>query len=387
MRRLSAATLSLILLFTPLTHAYAAVKAGASCNRLNATSKVSGVAYVCLKSGKKLIWKKVSGVNPANPVTDQIKNEQYKTTKLKAYSNIRAAGEVDGSANINLVYHVGDSFPNDLKNLYIKQILYASKLYGTFFAKKETVHIYLFTEKDEDLIKSDLNLNFNITSYSSWFEQWNIGRNREHNIGIAGYYLLRNNPPQGHAGLGLFSGSSLTSIRPYGIQVIQHEYWHVVQDYFMQSGRDVKFSDSDSYDLFFPPTFREGSTNTISFVLSSNTPDEYLKLYETFISDMKSNNSMKIFKSLTSKERVVTALKDIEVLSKNSEAHEASYLLGQLLYEWVIAEYGFDGYRKLITNQLIGNSFEDNLKTSLGITKEDLYNGAAGHILAAFVNK
>lgn len=387
MKRLSAATLSLILLFTPFSAAYAGAKAGASCARLNATSKVSGVAYVCVKNGKKLTWKKANVIKPVNPAADQMKNDPYRATKLKAFSNIRAASEIDGSVNVELVYHIGESFPVDLKNLYIKQILSASKLYGTFFTKKEKIHIYLYTEKDADAIQSDLNLNFNMASYASWFEQWNAGRGREHNIGIAGYYLLRNNPPQGHAGLGLFSGSSLTSIRPYGIQVVQHEYWHVVQDYFMQSGRNVKFSDSDSYDLFFPPTFREGSTNTISFALSLNTPDEYFKLYETFVSDMKTNSGMKIFKSLTSKEMVISALKDVEVLSKNSEAHEASYLLGQLLYEWVISEYGFDGYRKLITNQLIGNSFEDNLKASLGITKDDLYNGAASHILAAFVNK
>jgi hypothetical protein len=118
--------------------------------------------------------------------------------------------------------------------------------------------------------------------------------------------------------------------------------------------------------------------------MSSNTSADYLKLYEVFISDKKKGNETPLFKTLTSKEKVVAALRSIEVRSKNPEAHEASYLLGQLLYEWVIAEYGFEGYRKLITNQLVGKSFEDNLRVSLGVTTDELYKGAASHILTAF---
>ena len=50
----------------------------------------------------------------------------------------------------------------------------------------------------------------------------------------------------------------------------------------------------------------------------------------------------------------------------------------------VIAEYGFEGYKKLVQNQIIGNSFEDNVKTSLGLTLDQLYKAAAPHILAGF---
>lgn len=383
MRRLTAAVMSLLLLCAPIAQAIGAEKAGTKCQQLNSVSKVSGVKYVCLKSGTKLTWRKSTTVVASNS-SEKAKKELYKSVKLKAYTNIRAVGNGDGSSRVKLIYHIGESFPADLKSLYVNQFVYASKLYGTFFDKEELVNIYLYTEKEADLIKSDPNLNFNYSDFEMWFNQWKAGVNREHNIGLASYYLLRNSPPQGHSGLAVFSGSTLSSIRPYGIQVAQHEYWHIVQDYYMQVGRGVKFDDSDSYDLLFPPTFREGSTNTISFAMSSNTSADYLKLYEVFISDKKKGNETPLFKTLTSKEKVVAALRSIEVRSKNPEAHEASYLLGQLLYEWVIAEYGFEGYRKLITNQLVGKSFEDNLRVSLGVTTDELYKGAASHILTAF---
>lgn len=403
MQRLKAAILSVVLLFLPISSSVAAEKVGAACPKLKASSSYLGIKLVCVKSGKKLVWQKVPTAKKAAPApTPTSKSDQpvqavepiqpsatpkedvYQITKLKAYKNIRSAADKGDSSRIKLIYHVGSAFPADLKDLYMKQVVFASKLYGTFFDKEEIVNIYLYTEKDSDLIQSDANLNFNFSSFDYWFKRWTLGQALEHNIGLASYYLLRNTPPQGHAGLAVYSGSTGSSIRLYGIQVMQHEYWHVVQDYFMQSGRGVKFSDSDSYDLLFPPTFREGSANTISFAMASENFEDYLRLYQVFVDERKFDSSMKIFKTLTTKEKVVDALGAIEVRSKNPEAHEASYLLGQLLFEWVIAEYGFDGYRKLIINQLLGDSFEDNLKVSLGITKQDLYKGAAGHILSAF---
>lgn len=376
---------------------FAATRSGAPCPKLKMVTNSAGYKYTCVKSGKKLIWSK--GVlisqtqttiqSPApkpipEPEKTLPKESVYRIAKLNAYNAIRSAADSGSAENVSLVLHVGESFPADLKNLYLKQVDYASRLYSSFFSKKELINIYLYTEKDASVIQTDSNLNFNYSDFDRWFKGWSEGKSQEHNIGLASYYLLRNSPPQGHAGLAVFSGSNINSIRLYGIQVMPHEYWHIVQDYYMQSGRGVKFSDQDSYDLFFPPTFREGSANTISFALASNSFEDYLKLYKDFVTSKKSDLSMEIFKSLKSEQDVVKALESVEVRSKNPEAHEASYLLGQLLYEWVIAEYGFEGYRKLILNQLVGSNFDDNLKTSLGVTKLELYRKAAGHILAAF---
>jgi hypothetical protein len=38
--------------------AFAAVKAGAKCNKAGLTSIASGKTYTCIKSGKKLVWSK-----------------------------------------------------------------------------------------------------------------------------------------------------------------------------------------------------------------------------------------------------------------------------------------------------------------------------------------
>ena len=48
------------------TPASAAVKAGASCTRAGSTSSAAGVKYICIKSGKKLVWGKSSTTGQTN---------------------------------------------------------------------------------------------------------------------------------------------------------------------------------------------------------------------------------------------------------------------------------------------------------------------------------
>jgi hypothetical protein len=118
--------------------------------------------------------------------------------------------------------------------------------------------------------------------------------------------------------------------------------------------------------------------------MGSKTKKEYLDLYSYFIQELKSYSHLKLIATLTSTQAVEKALKKIEDRRTFSEAHQASYPLGSLLYEWVIAEYGFDAYKKIIENQMTGNSFEDNIQASLGMSVAELYKKAAPHILAAF---
>jgi hypothetical protein len=339
----------------------------------------SGAKLTCIKSGGKLTWSASAA--------------SYELTKLKAYNEIRSRADSGNLDNVSLVYHVSTHFPKDLKKLYTSQVEYSSKLLGPFFSKKEVMNIYMYTEKDEKLLRSHKILSRYLDEHTPWFADWRQGRYREHNLGLAAWYL-ETTPGvyEGHAGVLVSSEANAKSLRKYAIQVMPHEYWHVAQDYFFrakfedlyQKRSDNKMDGQDFYSMHFPTTFREGSANTISFALASNTKKEYLDLYADFIREKKQQTEVKLFATLTSTAAVESALKKIEDKRKFSEAHEASYSLGSLLYEWLIAEYGFDAYKKIIENQMIGSKFEDNIKASLGMSVAELYKKAAPHILAAF---
>ncbi len=372
------ASIALSLPFVSTT-ASAAIKPGSTCKQLNQLKADSGLNYICVQKGKKLTW-----VN---------RTVHYEQTKLKAYSQIRAGADSGNLENVKLVYHTSKSFPKDLEKLYTTQVEYASKLYGSFFGKQEVMNIYMYTEKDQKFIASHKIIGRDFQELASWLEAWRQGRDQEHNLGLAAWYM-ETTPGvyEGHAGVLVSSEANAKSLRKYAIQVMPHEYWHVVQDYFFKSKFDAlyrKRADKtmdglDFYSMYFPTTFREGSANTISFALTSNTKKEYLDLYRDFIQEKKRQTDVKTFATLTSTAAVESALKKIEDRRKFSEAHEASYSLGALLYEWLIAEYGFDAYRKIIENQVIGNNFEDNIQASLGMSVSELYKKAAPHILSAF---
>jgi len=380
-RTLAVALTASIALSLPFvsTSASASIKPGSKCKQLNQLKVDLGQSYICIQKGKKLNW--------ANQAV------HYKETKLKAYSEIRSRTDSGNLDNVTLVYHASNSFPKDLKKLYTSQVEYASKLLGPFFSKKEVMNIYMYTERDEKLLRSHKILSRYLDEHTPWFADWRQGKYREHNLGLAAWYL-ETTPGvyEGHAGVLVSSEANTKSLRKYAIQVMPHEYWHVAQDYFFrakfedlyQKRSDKKMDGQDFYSMHFPTTFREGSANTISFALASNTKKEYLDLYTDFIREKKQQREVKLFATLTSTAAVESALKKIEDKRKFSEAHESSYSLGSLLYEWLIAEYGFDAYKKIIENQMIGSKFEDNIKASLGMPVSELYKKAAPHILAAF---
>jgi hypothetical protein len=380
MKRLLAIALAAnIALSLSLSSASAAINPGSPCKKLAQEKVSSGAKLICAKSGGKLTWSASAAI--------------YELTKLKAYNEIRSRADSGNLDNVSLVYHASDSFPKDLKKLYTSQVEYASKLLGPFFSKKEVMNIYMYTEKDEKLLRSHKILSRYLDEHTPWFADWRQGRYREHNLGLAAWYL-ETTPGvyEGHAGVLVSSEANAKSLRKYAIQVMPHEYWHVAQDYFFrakfedlyQKRSDKKMDGQDFYSMHFPTTFREGSANTISFALASNTKKEYLDLYADFIREKKQQTEVKLFATLTSTAAVESALKKIEDKRKFSEAHEASYSLGSLLYEWLIAEYGFDAYKKIIENQIIGSKFEDNIQASLGMSVAELYKKAAPHILAAF---
>jgi hypothetical protein len=368
-----------IALSLSLTSASASIKPGNTCKKLAQEKVSSGVKLTCVKSGGKLTW--------------SVGTASYEMTKLKAYNEIRSRADSGNLDNVSLVYHVSPHFPKDLKKLYTSQVEYASKLYGPLFNKKEVINVYMYTEKDEAYLRTQPILAEFLDEHLSWFQAWRKGKDQEHNLGLAAWF--KESSPgvlEGHTGVLVSSKSSAKSLRKYAIQVMPHEYWHVVQDYFFRSKFEDKFQERadksldglDFYTLHFPSTFREGSANTISFAMASKTRKEYLDLYSYFIQELKSYSGLKLIATLTSTQAVEKALKKIEDRRKFAEAHEASYPLGSLLYEWVIAEYGFDAYMKIIENQMTGTSFEDNIKASLGMSVAELYKKAAPHILAAF---
>jgi len=373
----------------------ASVKVGSPCSKIGQVKVINQKTYKCTKEGIRTVWKlqKKTQSKAAKPKT----LSAYEERKLLAYRNLRQAVEKRSNTNVKLKYYVSDQFPADLRSLYLKQVEYASKFYSSFFTKEEIVNIYLYTEKDQAFIK-DYPVFQNpsdISSRNTWFDYWAKGRGREHNLGLCAFFMeYPAGTWEGHAGLLVHSTASKTSLQPYAIQVMPHEYFHVVQDYYFRKDWEDFFQrhpDREAlrgpnfYDNMFPPIYREGGANTISFILAAESEDQYLALYKDQIQkEKKQSNDIKYYARLNNEQEVIETLTEMEFKSRNPAIQQAQYLIGQLVFEWFIAEFGIEKFEALVKNQLIGTSFEENLKKSAGITLKELYKGSATHILAAF---
>ena len=309
----------------------------------------------------------------------------YEKTKLKAYKEIKNATAGKSIKNIELKYVISKHLPAQLRTEYIRQTEQASRLYDQFFTRSVVINNYFQTEKDAAFIKSHPVLKRDFNSFTRWFESWPKGKETEHTVGLAAWFFKSGGKSEGHTGVLTASNGSIAKLRLYSHQVVAHEYFHVVQDFYKQSQDEIGYEGVSGYDIYYPPIFREGSANTIATAISMDSFEDYLLFYQVFLSQNKGIYAPKIFSRINNLPNTIKLLKEIETRDGlDSESHEASYSVGALVFEWVIAEYGFAGYKKLIENQLIGTSFADNLKASLGLSLDQLYKASAPHVLAGF---
>lgn len=366
--------LSLSLLNVPPASAAAPTS---NCRFTGDTQIKSGIKYVCLYYKGKSTWIHVPKVKIS-------KLAQYEQTKLKAYKEIRKQIATTEPKNIQLKFFISDNFPKDLRTKYVAQINLATRLYDQFFAPETPINVYFKTEKDEKFIDSTPVLFRQKQDYSNFLDYWRANTNTSQVVGLIAIFTEYTGKAEGHTGVILSSKTNAKSVEIYSEQVVPHEYFHVVQDYFKYKRDQVGYADADEIDTNYRPIFREGSANTISTALAMDSFEAYLLFYRAFIAQNKGEGAWPPFNTFTKKENVIAALKSLELRSNDRSINMPQFVLGSLVFEWLIAEYGFDSYKKLIYNQSLNINFEENLKLSLGITSDQLYDLSSNHIMQAF---
>jgi hypothetical protein len=336
---------------------------------------INGVKTVCVPISGDLAW-----ISVAKKASKNL--SKYEKTKLKAYTAVQNAISKNAPINIQLKYEISANFPQELKTRYVEQSEYATRLYDQFFKQPTIVNVYLQTEKDESFIRSHPLMGRDASDFDVWFADWRSGRLTQHNIGLIARFGEYSGKAEGHTGVLVSSTASLSTLQLYADQVVTHEYFHVIQDlYKYRRDREGYGLGPNGFDLYYPPIFREGSANTVATAVSMRNFEEYQLFYKSFLLQ---NVGSKPFNTLTSTKAIIKILNDIEYGKSFPEAHWTAYPVGSLVFEWLIAEYGFDAYKKIIYNQEFNKPFEENLKMSVGLTLDQLYAKSAQHVLWGF---
>ncbi len=349
-----------------------------TCRYTSDTKTRSGIKYVCLFYKGKSTWIHV-------PKRSISRLSAYEKTKLKAYNEIRKQISSSTPKNIELNFVISPNFPKDLQSKYIAQINLATLAYDQFFAPNTPINVYFQTEKDEQFIDATPILARNKQDYTNFLQEWKLNRNKQHVVGLAASFTEFTGKPEGHTGVIVSSRTSEKSVTFYSEQVVAHEYFHVVQDYFKYKRDQVGYPGGvDEYQRNYRPIFREGSANTVATALSIGSFESYLLFYRALVAENKGEGAWPPFNTLTNKKNVISTLKLMELTRNDPAINFTQFVLGSLAFEWLIAEYGFDAYKKLIYNQSLEIDFNENLRLSLGIESNQFYSMAANHILEAF---
>jgi len=136
-----------IAVFTLPLNALAAVKAGATCSKLGATSTYLGKKYTCVKSGKKLVWNKGVTVSPikvnvpAGPTSFDDLEAKYSGVPEAAWKKSSAVLNGSKAKNVQPTILIG---PNSKPIYEIPQVAISqvSRMFPNYKEAKEFVLIY-----------------------------------------------------------------------------------------------------------------------------------------------------------------------------------------------------------------------------------------------------
>ena len=424
MRKFLGALIVASLLITPI-NAIAAVKAGDACKKAGSTATVNGKKYTCIKSGKKFVWNKGVNVVAAKPTptpsatpsstssgnqntnkgyirngqfvyrlkngvlerriydsseytgTDSRSVVDFDPIRVKAYEEINGLISKTGHPKLEIVYSITENYPKDHAEAVKIGVEFAANKFNSLFDESFTVNVVLVTEKDRDFVKSNLGKLTRPDEVGGTLA--NLERYSPNSQAVGSGSAGFNRRGQGFMG-GTYVGTfpSFLDIDYLWPEIATHEMAHVLQLFFI-SKRD--FNSEDAWLKIAPVHFTEGSANTIGHALAVQNlgwySDESDYTIKRYMSGFRGSNKMQT-------ESEVLDMLENTISRSNPMYSEMAYPVGQVLWEYIIGTYGFDSYMKFLQNIPTTTSYEANLKSVTGISKDDLYKKAAPYIISVW---
>ena len=417
------AVFTILFLCTPLIPANAAAKAGGPCRKVGVTSVVSGKTYKCVKSSSSLIWledvsrKKTiqtvvklpkAGDAPIKPYgcgtgswyyrlnngvmqrsyfedkyytsTDPRKNASFHPIRVKAYQAVRNQFTVSNPLGAIIQTNVSDTFPRDLLATLQSQLRQNVSFWREYLPLGSTVQATYFTGSDKEF--GDNSKQTMSGPLEDFFMQ-ELKRYKEFNCslgaGVSGAHLINKGPNTGQPGY-WFAASTPPQKTFWGPFYQPHELTHSIQALIVD----------DIWSIKLPMNFHEGGAEFFGMAMGYSNLAWYADEVDKRIIEKDMYERVMEIKS---KEDVVKMLGITEgnpgPFAAGTEVTNSvrwSYSMGNLLWEWVTAEYGYEAYWNILKSLNLTRDYERSIKDVLGVSKEQLYENAAPYILLQIKN-
>jgi len=423
MRKQVATLLTVVYLVSLSLTANASVKPGTSCKKIGQTSISSGTKYTCIKSGKKLVWNKGVVIKKLTPYTPtptlklpsagdpplpfdgcgsgwyyfRINNgvmersfypdkgyvnsdprplSSFDPIRVKAYEAIRNHKSTNTTLP-KIEYRIAKSFPSDVLS-YLKFQLEPFVAYWSDRFKPNAKIIATFTtEKEVSLLNPEVTSNYEdlLSIADVYLDPSKVGYlNCGWRSGLSGAHTLWSGPNYGTIGFAMVFPSKHDGTH-WLPKNLPHEITHGIQDLIWISD-EYPYSKKNVYNLIeggaelFSTGFAYSNIGWYNDAINSMIVDRYVGFAPTKVIPQ---NTEDVLKMLNTSE-----------INDNSAGTQWAYTVGFHLWEYLIANYGFDSYWEIARNIQKADSYDDAIKKSIGISKSNLYADAAPYILKQF---
>ena len=306
---------------------------------------------------------------------DSRKEDAFESVRIRAFDQLKKTSQSREHPKVEFQFGITSNFPDFLIEYTKRELDEIAADWNDFFKEKITVQVWLVTEKDRDFIKSNQWLQQNLPNIFNRFDN----RKERPFISGGGGYWLDNNGLNGKIYLATASYLDLNYVNYEWPEVAKHEFVHVIQDYaFYQNNprRNHELLASSQ-----PFHFREGGANTIAYLTAFRNRGWSSDAMDWLVwQRARDGSSWKRIKSL---EDAVALMRETKTASQGS-AFELSYALGAVMNEWFISEYGISGFQKLLHEMSTKETYDEALKSAVGISEEQFYAAVAPYVLSVW---
>ena len=298
--------------------------------------------------------------------------------RVKAYRAIR-----DHVASTKIIppvdFHVSSDFPVVQLAPLKAQLLYTVPYWADFFPSQTRVQATFLTEKSSALIDAN---DISRPDDAQWvmdtyLDPTKIGYlNCGWRYGVSGSHILGKGTNKGQIGFWIISPTANAG-KYWDPTYLTHEFTHGVQD-LIWFANDINVLENGA-----PYFLIEGAGQLFGAALSLPNlgwyqDDLYQQINENYLGGPPLGR------------KLPTSTTDILSMIKSAEKNDGeagtvwAYTVGSQVWEWVIANYGFDAYWDIVKGISRTQNYDATVLKVIGKSKEDLYLEAAPYILKSF---
>jgi hypothetical protein len=427
MRKVLTSLLAMLLIAgLSVSPSFAVSLQGKNCSKIGQVKNSSGLKYVCVQINGKSIWNKAknnstssgskvasnnSGPKPGdlpprnlencgegvyfyrmnNGVLERAfyengpyvskdprPNSSFDPIRVKAYEIIRSHVAKSPAQPVQTFY-TSEEFPRDVLAVLKDQLNNSVKYWSDYFPSNSEVHATFTTLKNSKILFNDNMLRptdamwiFDTYSKSDYAKCG--GRS-----GISGSHIMYDGKNAGEIGYWIIYPDA-HNVTHWFPTYLTHEFVHGVQGLFW-FGRNVE-------PLNVAYNHIEGGAELFGNALALPNIGWYQDAVNKKMVNQYTYNP-KDQPIPNNEADVLNMLKLSEKGEQNKNSGFGSgvlwaYTVGLHLWEWVLANYGFEAYWDILRNFANNMTYDEAVQKSVGISKDALYREASPYILRQF---